>query len=325
MIFVTGGTGLLGNCIVRELLDRKLPVRALCRSGTDRAPFDGLDVELVTGDLSNEDVLRDAIDGCSAVIHSAAMIHIGWQRLEESRRVNVEGTKQIAALAREAGLRMVHVSTVDTLPAAVSKDSPMDESAEGGLPKTKCSYVVSKSESERVVKDLTVEGGLDSVIVNPGFMLGPNDWKPSSGRMYLEVHKAPIAAAPPGGCSFCDARDVAYAIANCLDRAESGSQFILAGHNLTYQELWTHMLREAGSRKKVFRLGKSIRFAGKFLDAIFRWTPLREGDVNGAAIEMGSLNHYYDSSRARETLGYRNRPIEETLKDAWAFLNRRVS
>lgn len=322
MIFVTGGTGLLGNCVVRELLSRNLPVRALCREATDQRPFEELDVELVTGDLSSEAVLRRAMQGCSAVIHSAAMIHIGWQRLEESNRVNVEGTRRIAELAIESKIRMIHVSTVDTLPAAVSKNAPVDESCTGGVEKTQCSYVVSKTESEQVVKALTRDSALDSVIVNPGFMLAPYDWKPSSGRMYLQVHQAPIAAAPPGGCSFCDARDVAKAIVNCLNEVESGSQFILGGHNLTYQELWTHMLREAGSKKRVFQLGKSIRLVGKLLDAAFRWLPLREGDVNGAAIEMGSLNHYYDSSRAQQALAYSNRPMEETLRDAWVFLNR---
>ena len=93
MIFVTGGTGLLGNCIVRELCERDMAVRVLCRHSSSRRPFDGLPVDIVEGDLNQQQVLDAAIAGCTAVIHCAAMIHIGWQRFDKSRQVNVEGTR----------------------------------------------------------------------------------------------------------------------------------------------------------------------------------------------------------------------------------------
>lgn len=322
--FLTGATGLLGNCILRQLLEmEQAKVRVLSRAGGVPA-LDGLDIEVIKGDLSDEVVLADVIGSSDVVIHSAAYIHIGWDRLSESRSVNVEGTRRIAQACLDKGARLIYVSTVDTLPAATNFEAPITESglsASGrtGIAKTACSYVVSKTEAEAVVREM-MNRGLDAVIVHPGFMLGPFDWKPSSGRMMLEVYKAPLPIAPPGGCSLCDARDVAKAIVYSVDRGRAGQNYILAGENLTYQQLWQQMLDATQRRRRVGRMGNSIRLVGKAIDACNRWLPIREGDVNGAAIEMGCLNHYYESALAEKELGYQRQPSSETLHDAWHWL-----
>lgn len=325
-IFVTGGTGLLGNCIIRELLNRQVAVRALCRRGTPRTPFDDLlshpaGFEIIEGDLDSVDVLDGAIAGCRGVIHSAAMIHIGWNQLSQSRHVNVAGTQHVVTACIKHRRRLVHVSTVDTLPAAIDLQHPISEAEAGGKPKTPCTYVISKTESEELVRANVAAGELDAVIIHPGFMLGPYDWKPSSGRMMLEVNKAPIVAAPPGGCSLCDARDVAAAIANAVDRGNRGENYILAGENLNYQDMWRHMLAVTGRQRRVFRLGPAIKWVGAVIDGFNQLPFISEGDVNGAAIAMGSLNHYYDSSKAERELDYVRRPIGHTLADAWEWLS----
>jgi dihydroflavonol-4-reductase len=323
VIFVTGGTGLLGNNIVRELCSRGVATRVLCRPETPREPFEGLDVEIVAGDLSDPNLLQSAIADCDCVIHSAAFIHIGWQQLEASLQVNLQGTQRIVDMCCSQRTRLIHISTVDTLPAAVRRDCPIDEGGLEGVAKTACSYVISKTQAESVVNDAVKSRELDAVVLHPGFMLGPYDWKPSSGRMFLEVTRAPVVAAPPGGCSVCDARDVAAAVVNSVKAGEAGEHFILAGENLTYQELWTHMLATAERRRKVFRLGAGVRMLGHLIDMANRLVPGREGDVNGASIAMGGLQHFYSSEKARSQLAYTTRPLEVTLADAWQWLKSR--
>lgn len=320
MIFVTGGTGLLGNCIVRELCNRGHRVRVLCRSSTSREPFDDLDVEIVEGDLSSADLLKSAISGCHTTIHSAAYIHIGWKQMVQSCEVNVTGTERVVAACISNQSKLLYVSTVDTLPAARGLEEPIDENGENGVPKTACAYVVSKTKAEQYVTRMIAAGDLRAVVFHPGFMLGPHDWKPSSGRMFLEVYQSPIVAAPPGGCSFCDARDVAAAIANATDSSADGRHYILAGENLSYQDLWRRMLAVAGSKKRVFRLGPGLKLIAKASDILYSLLPIPEGDVNGASMAMGCLCHYYRSDRAETELGYRRRPPQETLHDAWNWL-----
>jgi dihydroflavonol-4-reductase len=318
MLLVTGATGLLGNCIVRELLQRGEKVRVYVRGHVARAELAGLGVEVVQGELDDRRGLRQAAQDCQAVIHSAAMIHIGYTRLAEARRANVEGSKNVAEICRELGCRLVYVSTVDTLPSAVSAARPLDEQS-SGVEKTACTYVLSKREAEAEVA-AACAAGLDAVIVHPGFMLGPYDWKPSSGALMLTVYKAPVVVAPRGTASVCDARDVAAAIAGATTGGRSGEHYILAGINIGYPELFERMLQVMHRRKRVYRMGPVIPAAACIVDTWVRLTGAREGLFNGAAIAMGHLHHAYDSSKAQRELNYQCRPLEQTLSDAWEWL-----
>jgi dihydroflavonol-4-reductase len=323
MLLVTGATGLLGNNIVRELLARGEKVRVLVRGSEPRRELDGLDVEIFNGELADAAAMERAVSGCSAVIHCAALIHIGYTRLEEARRVNVAGTKALAEACRIAHVRMVHVSTVDTLPAAVAADQPIDEQA-SGIGKTNCTYVISKRESDEVVMSACRQG-LDALVVHPGFMLGPYDWKPSSGSLMLAVKKAPVVIAPRGTASVCDARDVAKAVVNAVKAGRSGEHYILAGVNIGYPELCERILGVMGRSARVVRMRNVVPTVARLVDLWNRVTGARERPFNGAALAMGHLHHAYDSSKAERELGYCRRPLEQTLSEAWAWLGERFA
>lgn len=318
MILVTGATGLLGNQLVRLLVERGERVRALVRPGADPRPLAGLAVEAVAGDVRDADSVNRACEGASAVIHAAAMVRIGWTGLETMREVNVSGTRHVARAARRSGARLVHVSTVDALGLG-SRANPADESTpQGGKPP--CPYVVTKTEAEAAVRE-EAGRGLDAVVVNPGFLLGPRDWKPSSGRMLLEVGKGAPLLAPAGGCSVADARDVGAAILAALERAGGGERFILAGGNVSYLELWRLFAAVAGRRGPVGTFGPVLRWGlGRGGDLVGRLSG-EEPLVNSAALAMSSLGHYYSSEKARSELGYRNRPLEETVAEAWRWFS----
>ncbi len=212
----------------------------------------------------------------------------------------------------------MYISTVDTLPAATSPTQPLSEN-DSGVPKIECTYVISKREAERKVVEVCSEG-LDAVIVHPGFMLAPYDWKPSSGALFLAVAKAPFVVSPRGTASVCDARDVAAAIVNSIEQGSTGGHYILAGENIPYPELCERILSVIGRQKRVFRMGPVIPAAAGVVDAWYRVSGAQEGLFNGAAIAMGSLHHAYVSTKAEQELNYRRRPIDDTLRDAWQWL-----
>ena len=319
-IFVTGGTGLLGNTILRQLSDAGHRSITLVRGAPDGKIFSGIETEFAIGDLSNQQVIDRAVASCDAVIHSAGLIHIGWKRREESMQVNRDGTRTIVEACRNHDRKLIHVGTVDTL-AVGAIDSPADEStpqnSRGG--KVACSYVDSKRAGVDEVLS-GVQRGLRAVLVHPGFMLGPWDWKPSSGRMMLEVGKGWKPIAPAGGCSLCDSRDVAAATINAIDAdVENGRQYILAGANLSYLDLWTEMARRMGTHPPLMAAGPAQQWlAGAVGDL---WSAIvGEGDLNSAGVKMSGMYHFYDSSRARAELGYRNRPITESLDASAAWI-----
>lgn len=315
-VLVTGATGLVGNNVTRLLLERGQSVRVLVRAASDPRPLEGLTIDIRHGDVCDAESVRAACSGVSAVIHAAAIVHIGWTGLEQQRRVNVGGTQHVAEAALAEGAKMVHVSSVDALGVG-SRDQPADEDSPR-VGKTPCSYVISKREAEAALQEV-IQRGLQATFVNPGFMLGPWDWKPSSGRMLLQVATRFTPAAPTGGMSVCDIRDVAAGICAALETGQVGRNYILAGENVSYLEAWRLFAEVAGSSRPRFRMGPVVRWLGGRSGDLLARIGGREPDVNSAAVAMSSLFHYYSSRRAESELGYRNRPWKETVTDAWEW------
>jgi dihydroflavonol-4-reductase len=314
-ILITGATGFLGNNVVRALLRDNHEIAVTLRASSNRSTLDGLNVEPVLVDLNHFSDIGLAVKDADVVIHSAAMIQIGWSKLAASRRVNVEATAGIAEACRRKKVRMIYVSSVDALGAAT--ETEIGDETKLDPPKPACSYVVSKREAESAVI-LEVAKGLDGVIVNPGFMVGPYDWKPSSGEMMFAIHKnAFLPFAPAGGCSVADVRDVAEGIVSAIEHGQTGNRYILGGQNMSYLELWTRMAEVIGKRPPKRALpewiaqlaGKAGDFAGKFSKS--------EPQVNSAATQMGQMFHYYSSEKAKTELGYKIGSVDDALRDAW--------
>lgn len=314
---VTGATGFVGNNVVRCLLERGESVRVLIRQRGIPAALDGLAVEIANGDVCDSGSVERAFQGVQRVVHAAAQVRIGWRDFKLHQAVNVDGTRNVAAAAMQAGARMVHVSSVDALGLG-SLEQPADENTPpDGQPA--CPYVATKRAAEQVVLDY-VSQGLDAVIVNPGFMLGPWDWKPSSGRMLLKVATGWAVIVPPGTNSYCDVRDVASGIVAALERGRTGRRYILAGKTLSHMEA-LRIIAPITGRRPPFRIG--LRITVKLVGCVgdlLAWFTGRESDVNSAATAMSMLPKNYTSARASAELGYRTRDVEQSARDAWAWL-----
>ena len=314
---ITGVTGLLGNNVARMLLDNHHTVSVTVRAGSDARPLDGLAVDQVVVDLATDAAnggkqFRAALEGIDVVVHCAGLIQLGWSRLEESMAVNRDATDSIAEACRLHNIRMIHISSVDAL-AASADGTPVTED-QADPPKVETSYVLSKRAGDVVVWE-QIAKGLDGVIVHPGLMFGPWDWKPSSGEMMLAIARQFIPFAPSGGISACDVRDVAAGILSVSENWRGGESYIMAGTNTTYLELWRTMAEILDRKPPLGNLpgwlgaivGGVSDFASKFTKA--------EVQSNSGAIKSGSILNWYDSSKAQRELGYQIGPIDVALKD----------
>jgi dihydroflavonol-4-reductase len=316
-ILVTGATGLVGNNVARLLLGQGKSVRVLARAAADPRPLEDLHgVEVVTGDLRDSATVARAVRGVEAVVHAAAYVHIGWTGLEMARAINVEGTQNVAQAALESGAKLIHVSSIDALgTAGDGLEATEDALPVGGV---LCPYVVTKREAETIVLDF-VDRGLFASIVNPGYMIGPYDWKPSSGRMLLSVARGWGLFAPLGINCYCDVRDVAAGILAALEQGRAGRRYILGGESLSYFQAWRIFAEVTGATPPVFPIGPLIRYgAGYVGDAIARLTG-REPDVNSASTAMSAQKRRFSSARAVAELGYCPRPLRESAADAWRW------
>ena len=318
-ILVTGATGLLGNNITRLATEHGFNVAGLCRSDRNNRAFQGLDLPIYSVDLSDTAGLSKALDGnWDAIIHCAAHIHIGWTQLEQGMQVNRTGTENVLREAHRRNIKVIHVSTVNTLTVG-SREKPANEdtTGDGQIP---CTYVVTKRAAEQAAIDAAA-GGQNVVIVHPGFMLGPWDWKPSSGRMVLGLNGfAPLA--PSGGCTVCDPRDVAQAILNAIEQGVAGRHYILGGENLTYFELWKKISSALGKSGPFTYMRAPGRIIASHMGDLLGRILGREFDVNSAAIGMASQFHWYSSQRAMDELDYQPRAVDESVHDSVDWLRK---
>ena len=235
MVFVTGGTGLIGSFLLRALRARGLAVRALHRGAVPAGAAPG--VEWIAGDLLDTEQLRVALTpDVTHVFHCAGLVSYAPQDEDLLLAVNVQGTAAVVdACLERPGIRLVHVSSVAALgrPAAGAQPGSdgrtiVTEAATWDLGAAYPAYATSKYLGELEVWRGIAEG-LDAVMVNPSVVLGPGDWSRSSTRLLRYAHQQ-HRFYTRGLLNFVDVRDVvAQLLALGLDHPElSAERYVLS-------------------------------------------------------------------------------------------------
>lgn len=233
MILLTGADGLLGSNLVRVLLDRGHKVRVFVYPSSKAKTLEGLNIEILKGDILDGPAVDKAVEGCEAVIHAAAMTNIWPARSPFIRRVNIEGTQNIIdAVLKHNVKRLIYVgsgSSVNTKP--VEGEKYAFPGAKFGL-----DYIDSKYEALKLILNAFETRKLPVVSVLPTFMIGPYDTLPSSGQMILAVAQGKLKFYTGGGRNFIYVNDVATAIANGLTMGQPGKYYIACNENLSYKD-----------------------------------------------------------------------------------------
>lgn len=322
-IFVTGGTGLLGVNLIRLLVNRGESVRALARSPRKPlglAEYNHDRVMFVRGDVTDAASVRAAMEGCDRVYHLAGWVQISPWGWEQARAVNVGGTRTVCETARELGVRrLVHTSSIAAIGAG-TLDAPADETDEWNIRAERIPYYATKRESEAAVLE-SVRRGLDAVIVNPTYVVGPWDIKPSSGRMMLHTARGVLKFYPSrGGINYSDVRAVALGHVLAMEHGDSGERYILGGENLPFRDYVERVAKIAGVSPPRVRLpyAAMLPFAAAG-SAAGRLFPKLLRDVNLAVLHSACLEHYVRSDKACAKLGYEAVPVDDAIRDALAW------
>ena len=234
-VLVTGANGLLGANIVRELVDRGYDVRILARETSDLTGIESVTFERVNGDILDRDSVDRAVNGCGYVIHSAANTSQWPTNYNHYEPVNVTGTKYVIDAVKKHGVeRFVFISSANAFGNG-TKEKPGTELTEFSGFKYGSGYMMSKFVAQQLVLVEVEQSNLPAVVVNPTFMIGPYDAKPSSGQIIVMGMGKKIQVSPPGGKNFIHVRDAAIATCNALTMGRTGECYLLANENLTYR------------------------------------------------------------------------------------------
>jgi len=314
---VTGASGHIGANLVRELLAQKRKVRCLVRS--DRRALEGLPVETVEGEIFDPEAMARLLEGAGTLFHLAGRISIVGAEGGLVERTNVLGVRGVVQACLAAGVRrLVHVSSIHAFQSEPS-DQVIDETRPLALSPDHMVYDRSKARGQLEVLE-GVKKGLDAVIVNPGAVVGPNDFKPSRmGEVFLDIYHRRLPALLDGGYNWVDARDVVAGALAAERQGRTGECYLLTGHWVHICEVSALIGRMTGRRTPMLATPLWLALVasygslawGKLLGKTPKFTP--------GAVRSIQMHRNISHGKATRELGYNPRPFEETVRDTLAW------
>lgn len=317
-VCVTGGTGFLGYHLVRQLLALGARVRVLALPPGPRHPLHAeRSVEIVSGDVRESAIVRQAVADCAVVFHTAGVVAVWGPGLERMWSVHVTGTRNILhETPRQA--RVVHTSSVVAVGASPEPES-LTEDCPFNLERLDVDYVRAKRAAELLALEAADER--DVVVTNPGYLIGPEDHEHSvMGRFCVRFWKGRMPLAPPGGLNLVDVRDVARGHLLAAEHGRWGRRYILGGENGTFPELFDGLAEAADLRpRRTISVPWWMLWALAGAAECRAWFTGKEPYPSFQHVLLNRYHWFYSSDRAARELGYEPRPVMESLADTFRW------
>ena len=329
MIFVTGGTGLVGAHLLFELTLAGKKVKALKRqtsnlqqvlktfsyySENSKQLFN--QIEWVDGDILEYFSLEKLLQGTTEIYHCAAIV--SFQTKERSKMIsnNVEGTANIVNAAIENGVKKIcHISSIAALGRLENGELVTEDT--NWVPSKKVSgYSESKFFSEAEIWR-GIEEGLDAVIVSPSIIFGPANWETGSAKMFKTIWGG-MKFYTKGITGFVDVNDVTHAMIQLMDASNfetcKNQRFLLNSENLSYQNIFTQIANELDKPKPNI-------FASDFLLSIVwriatfaSWITGKPSMITRDSVSNSNEINNFDGSKITQTLNFKYQPISDSIK-----------
>ena len=322
MILVTGATGILGRVIVLELLKRGKTVRATKRKSSNlqevrksfqfytETPNEYFDsIEWIEVDFEDIHSLQNALIGVEEVYHCAAKVSFHPKDEKEMYQTNIECTKQLLFACQNSSVKkFLFVSSIAVLDG-LNENGELDESSDFNPKIDHSAYAISKHFSEMEVWRASAEG-LNTVIVNPGLIIGSGNWKESSGTLFMEFEKNDYTFS--GGTSYVDVRDVAQISIELMEKNIFGERFILVSESAKYEEIGNSIRQKLG-KSPMKLLPNFVLKVGFYLNLLFGWlfSPLKM--ANKVNVQSVTEFNKISNKKIKEKLNYQFIPLEESL------------
>ncbi len=322
-IFLTGASGFVGSHVAQQAAAQGGRLRCLART-TSSLNYLPKGVEVVIGDLRSPAAFGSALVGCDALIHVAADYRLWVPDPAEMYRANVEGTQELLAMARVAGIRrVVYTSSVATMGfkedgTVVDEDAPVSETDMIGH------YKRSKWQAEQVAI-AAVRAGQHIILLNPTTPVGPLDTKPTpTGRILVDFLNRKFPAYVDTGLNLVDVVEVAKMHLRALERGTPGERYILGGENLTLKQILDRLAAITGLPSPKHKVPHGVAMAFAYFDEMITGKLRgKEPRATVEAVQMGKKMMFASSAKAEREFGYVAKPVDAALRDAvkWFVAN----
>ena len=315
--FVTGISGLLGTNLAHDLLTHGFQVKGLVRYKSKYKGKHHDHLELIEGGLDSD--LADLLQGVDIFIHVAAETRPELTSYNDYLQVNYKGTVSVFDAAVNCGIKkFVFVSTANTLGYGDLND-PGDENMRISFPFDRSFYAKSKLEAENYV--LSQKHKIEVLVVNPTFMLGAYDTKPSSGRIVQMAWKRRIILFPPGGKNFVHVKDVSQGIIGALSKGRNGEKYLLANENLSYRDFFKRLNRVTNQNPMMIPVPKMVWIFLGYIGDLLRLLKIKTS-ISSTNMRILCVKNFYSNLKSKKELGMEYRPIDQAIKDAVEYFDR---
>ncbi len=335
MIFVTGGTGLVGSHLLFELTKAGKKVRALKRESSNLQQvvktfsyytneperlFES--IEWVNGDILDYFSMEKNLNGVSEIYHCAAIISFQPKERKKMISNNVEGTSNLVNAALFNGVKKIcHLSSVSAL-GKLGNGTPTTEDTNWIPSKRISAYSESKFFSETEIWR-GIEEGLDAVILNPSIILGPGNWDAGSPKFFKTIWDG-LKFYTRGVTGYVDIKDVVRAMLLLMDDSNfekaKNQRFLINAENLSYQDIFTQIANALDKPVPKFNTpGFAMEAAWRTMKILSRITGKAALITHETAQSSKKINRF-DGSKITRTIEFKYLPVSESVKQTSAFL-----
>lgn len=318
MVLVTGGTGLIGSHLIRQLVESGERVRAIFRPKSTRSLVKDIEdrVEWFEADITDVITLADAFKDITHVYHCAGTVSFNPSKKNEMFEVNVDGTSNIVNFCLSHNIKkLIHISSIAAM-GRHGNNITINEEESWSKSKYDTQYALSKYLGEMEAWRGVVEG-LDTVIVNPSIVLGTGNWSRDSSIIFKKVFNG-LIIYPLGTTGFVDVEDVASVMIQLMKSEHINKRFVINSENWTYKKLFNSIAVEMNKRGPFIPANYILRELGwRVMVAInLIW---KKGFVfSKESIRLTSMNFYYDNSKILKETGFHFKPLADTIKQTSA-------
>jgi dihydroflavonol-4-reductase len=315
--FVTGATGFVGSHVAHALASKGAGLRLLVRASSRRENLEGLNGEIVVGDLLEPGSFKLALQDCEIVFHVAADYRLWVRDPEAMYRANVEGTRALIRAAQEAQVsRIIYTSSVATM-GFTSNGQPCNEDSPVSLNEMIGHYKRSKFMAEQVAIEAAAAGA-NIVILNPTTPVGERDIKPTpTGRIIVDFLNRHFPAYVDTGLNLVDVREVAEMHVAAIERGRAGERYILGGEDLTLKEILDKLAAITEIPAPTMKVPHVVALGFAFCDEFFTgYIRGKEPRATVDAVRMGRKKMFASSTKAERELGHRIVAVDNALQRA---------